>query len=203
MGRYLRYIPYIHVDERRPRSTVTLPRIRIRTKFPPCFTTAHVQLVTTGSEKLRVGLKVLANVLKAAINADLIANTGALGWQGAMTHRLEVGAGLGKKIIFSWVEEYRDAFGIICPSESYNRRAFSSHVTIDEPSRGGIWYVRGVHCAATRKTYGGAAPEPCYCPKCACVEYSDEVAVRSEQAIVPFRRSSYALDPQSMEETSE
>ena len=57
-----------------------------------------MQLVTTGSEKLRVGLKVLANVLKAAINADLSANTGALGWQGAMTHRLEVGAGLGKKI---------------------------------------------------------------------------------------------------------
>ena len=25
-------------------------------------------------------------------------NTGALGWQGAMTHRLEIGAGLGKKI---------------------------------------------------------------------------------------------------------
>ena len=45
-----------------------------------------------------MGLKVLANVLKAAINADLSANTGALGWQGAMTHRLEVGAGLGKKI---------------------------------------------------------------------------------------------------------
>ena len=57
-----------------------------------------MQLVTTGSEKLRVGLKVLANVLKAAINADLSANTGALGWQGAMTHSLEVGAGLGKKI---------------------------------------------------------------------------------------------------------
>ena len=38
------------------------------------------------SEKLRVGLKVLANVLKAAINADLSANTGALLWQGAMTH---------------------------------------------------------------------------------------------------------------------
>ena len=57
-----------------------------------------MQLVTTGSEKLRVGLKVLANVLKAAINAELSANTGALGWQGAMTHRLEVGAGLGKKI---------------------------------------------------------------------------------------------------------
>ena len=57
-----------------------------------------MQLVTTGSEKLRVELKVLANVLKAAINADLSANTGALGWQGAMTHRLEVGAGLGKKI---------------------------------------------------------------------------------------------------------
>ena len=37
-------------------------------------------------------------------------------------------------------------------------------------------WVRGVHCTATRKTYGGgAAPEPantCYCPKCACVEYS-------------------------------
>ena len=34
---------------------------------------------------------------------------------------------------------------------------------------------------------------------------TDEVAVRSEQAIVPFLhlRSSYALDPQSMEETSE
>ena len=57
-----------------------------------------MQLVTTGSEKLRVGLKVLANVLQAAINADLSANTGALGWQGAMTHRLEVGAGLGKKL---------------------------------------------------------------------------------------------------------
>ena len=53
---------------------------------------------STSSEKLRVGLKVLANVLKAAINADLSANTGALRWQGAMTHRLEVGAGLGKKI---------------------------------------------------------------------------------------------------------
>ena len=57
-----------------------------------------MQLVTTGSEKLRVGLKVLANVLKAAINTDLSASTGALGWQGARTHRLEVGAGLGKKI---------------------------------------------------------------------------------------------------------
>ena len=57
-----------------------------------------MQLVTTGSEELRVGLKVLANVLKAAITADLSANTGALGRQGAMTHRLEVGAGLGKKI---------------------------------------------------------------------------------------------------------
>ena len=57
-----------------------------------------MQLVTTSSEKLRVGLKVLANVLKAAINADLSANTGALRGQGAMTHRLEVGAGLGKKI---------------------------------------------------------------------------------------------------------
>ena len=57
-----------------------------------------MQLVTAGSETLRVGLKVLANVLKAAINADLSANTCALGWQGAMTHRLEVGAGLGKKI---------------------------------------------------------------------------------------------------------
>ena len=34
----------------------------------------------------------------------------------------------------SWAEQYRDAFGIInfCPSESYNRQAFSSHVTIDE-----------------------------------------------------------------------
>ena len=57
-----------------------------------------MQLVTAGSETLRVGLKVLANVLKAAITADLSANTGALRWQGAMTHRLEVGAGLGKKI---------------------------------------------------------------------------------------------------------
>ena len=45
-----------------------------------------------------MGLKVLANVLKAAITVDLSANTGALGRQGAMTHRLEVGAGLGKKI---------------------------------------------------------------------------------------------------------
>ena len=45
-----------------------------------------MQLVTAGSETLRVGLKVLANVLKAAINADLSANTCALGWQGAMTH---------------------------------------------------------------------------------------------------------------------
>ena len=53
---------------------------------------------STSSEKLRVGLKVLANVLKAEINADLSANTGALRWQGAMTHGLEVGAGLGKKI---------------------------------------------------------------------------------------------------------
>ena len=69
----------------------------------------------------------------------------------------------------------------------------------------------GVHCAATRKRV--AAPRRngtnmCYCPKCACVEYSrsfDVVAVLSEQAIVPFLhlRSSYALDPQSMEETSE
>ena len=45
-----------------------------------------------------MGLKVLANVLKATINADLSANTGALRWQGVMTHRLEVGVGLGKKI---------------------------------------------------------------------------------------------------------
>ena len=69
----------------------------------------------------------------------------------------------------------------------------------------------GVHCAATRKRV--AAPRrngknTCYCPKCACVDYSrsfDVVAVRSEQAIVPFLhlRSIYALDPQSMEETSE
>ena len=76
-----------------------------------------------------MGLKVLANVLKAAINADLGANTGALRWQGAMTYRLEVGAGLGKKIRTdggrgrhlsngraidsSWAEQYRDAFVII------------------------------------------------------------------------------------------
>ena len=53
---------------------------------------------TTSSEKLKVGLKVLAYVLKAAINADLNVNSGALRWQGAMTHRLGVGAGLGKKI---------------------------------------------------------------------------------------------------------
>ena len=82
---------------------------------------------------------------------------------------------------------------------------FSSHVTIDE-HRGVKGH--GVHCAATRKTCGGAAPERHNCSKCACVEYSrsfDVVAVRSEQAIVPFLhlRSSYVLDPQSMEETSE
>ena len=63
----------------------------------------------------------------------------------------------------------------------------------------------GVHCAATRKTCGGAAPEQ---HKNVLLQYSrsfDEVAVRSEQAIVPFLhlRSIYALDPQSMEETSE
>ena len=38
-----------------------------------------------------MGLKVLAHVLKAAINAELSANTGA------MTHHLEVGVGLKKK----------------------------------------------------------------------------------------------------------
>ena len=38
-----------------------------------------------------MGLKVLAHVLKAAINAELSANTGA------MTHHLEVGVGLEKK----------------------------------------------------------------------------------------------------------
>ena len=44
-----------------------------------------------------MGLEVLANALKAAINVDLNVNTGALRWQGAMTHRLEVGVGLEKK----------------------------------------------------------------------------------------------------------
>ena len=38
-----------------------------------------------------MGLEVLAHVLKAAINADLRANIGGLRWQGARTHRLEVG----------------------------------------------------------------------------------------------------------------
>ena len=66
----------------------------------------------------------------------------------------------------------------------------------------------GVHCAATRKTCGGAAPEPHKNVLLPQMQYSrsfDEVAVRSEQAIVPFLhlRSIYALDPQSMEETSE
>ena len=42
-------------------------------------------------------LEVLANALKAARNAELSANTGALRWQGAMSHRLEVGVGLEKK----------------------------------------------------------------------------------------------------------
>ena len=66
----------------------------------------------------------------------------------------------------------------------------------------------GVHCAATRKTCGGAAPEPHKDVLLPQMQYSrsfDEVTVRSEQAIVPFLhlRSIYALDPQSMEETSE
>ena len=93
------------------------------------------------SEKLRVGLKVLANVLKAEINADLSASTGALRWQGAKTQRLEVGAGLGKKIRTAgspylirarygersiprpWAEEYRDAFKIfVLVRASYNQR---------------------------------------------------------------------------------
>ena len=46
---------------------------------------------------MKVGLEVIANTLKAAINAKLSANTGALQWQGAMSHRLEVGVGLEKK----------------------------------------------------------------------------------------------------------
>ena len=37
-----------------------------------------------------MGLKVLAYALKAAINAGLNVNTGALRWQGARTRRLEV-----------------------------------------------------------------------------------------------------------------
>ena len=67
-----------------------------------------------------MGLKVLVHVLKATINAELSANTGA------MTHHLEVGVGLEKKT-YQWraglaslkwqdivlVEEYHDAFGII------------------------------------------------------------------------------------------
>ena len=94
---------------------------------------------------------------------------------------------------------------LFCPSESYNRRAFSSHVTTDE-HRGVKGH--GVHCAATRKTFGGAAPEPhknVLLPQMQDSRSFDEVAVRSEQAIVPFLhlRSIYALDPQSMEETSE
>ena len=96
-----------------------------------------------------MGLEVLANALKAAINVDLNVNTGALRWQGAMTHRLEVGVGLEKKT-YRWragpasLESARrgarsiprgprrtvmhselQAFG---RSESYSRRAFTSHV---------------------------------------------------------------------------
>ena len=78
-----------------------------------------------------MGLEVLVNALKAAINAGLNVNTGALRWQGAMTRRLEVGVGVEKKnvpmeggaivsrigaircsIDFLWAEEYRDAFKI-------------------------------------------------------------------------------------------
>ena len=62
------------------------------------------------------------------------------------------------------------------------------------------------------KTCGGAAPErhkhvllPQMRMRGVFSLFFDVVAVRSEQAIVPFLhlRSSYVLDPQSMEETSE
>ena len=76
-----------------------------------------------------MGLEVIANALKAAINTNLSANTGALRWQGAMSHHLEVGVGLEKKTYrwragpasgaircwfdSSWAEKYHDAFGVI------------------------------------------------------------------------------------------
>ena len=72
--------------------------------------------------------------------------------------------------------------------------------------------VHGTAGTATRKTCGGAAPEPantCYCPKCACVEYSRFLTWLPYEAIklsCLFKlhlRSSYALEHQSMEETSE
>ena len=107
-----------------------------------------------------MGLEVLANALKAAINVALNVNTGALRWQGAMTHRLEVGVGLEKKT-------YRWRAGPVGPvslesarrgtrsiprgprrtvmhselqdfgrSESYSRRAFTSHVIQRQALRG-------------------------------------------------------------------
>ena len=101
-------------------------------------------------------LEVLANALKAAINANLNANTGALRWQGAMTHRLEVGVGLEKKT-YRWragpasLEWARyGARSIPCGPrstvmhselqdfgrrESYSRHAFSSHVIHRQPLR--------------------------------------------------------------------
>ena len=88
---------------------------------------------STSSEKLRVGLKVLANVLKAAINADLSANTGALRWQGAMTHRLEVGVGFGKKIrTDGWRGPHLSNGQVFVLVRAIIRHTFLSHVTIDE-----------------------------------------------------------------------
>ena len=104
-----------------------------------------------------MGLEVLANALKAAINADLSANTGALRWQGAMSHRLEVGVGLEKKT-YRWrvgpasLESARRGARSIPRgprnigmhselqdfgrSESYSRRAFTSHVIHRQALRG-------------------------------------------------------------------
>ena len=101
-----------------------------------------------------MGLEVLANALKAAINADLSANTGALRWQGAMSHRLEVGVGLENRsragpASLEWARYGarsipRGPRSIVTHSksqdfgrsESYSRRSFSSHVIHRPASRG-------------------------------------------------------------------
>ena len=125
---------------------------------------------------MKVGLEVIANVLKAARNAELSANTGALRWQGALSHRLEVGVGLEKKtyrwraglaslewaqygagsiprgLRSTWTHSKLQDFG---RSESHSRRSFSSHVIHRPASRGER--SRRPLCAATRITCGGAA----------------------------------------------
>ena len=100
-----------------------------------------------------MGLEVLANALKVAINVGL----NVLRWQGAMTHRLEVGVGLEKKT-YRWragpasLESARRGARSIPRgprhtvmhsdlqdfgrSESYSRRAFTSHVIHRQALRG-------------------------------------------------------------------